>query len=141
MYRVHTQEYQRENDLRSLRPKKDELYRVLLGSYKYTKVSRIDNISRRRETYYVCQFGDCRKEFLKAWNMLDHARSHQGIRPFTWEKCGKSFTQKCNLTKHLKKHQFKRLAERKVFSCPVWFKSFTEKYNMRVSWYLGCWIS
>ena len=121
--------------MRSLRPKKDELYKVLLGSYQYTKISKFDSLSRRRETYYVCQFGEWRKEFLKAWNILDHARSHEGIRPFTWEKWGKSFTQKCNLTKHSKKHQFGRLAERKVFGCPIWFKSFTEKYNMRVKHY------
>ena len=44
------------------------------------------------------------KEFQRWWNLLDHCRTHKGIRPFKCDVWGKQFTQKGNLNKHLQIH-------------------------------------
>lgn len=56
-----------------------------------------------------------------------------GIKPNMCKYCGKGFTQKSNLTKHLKVHIKPELTERKRYSCPNCTSSYTERYNLRVS--------
>ena len=46
------------------------------------------------------------KEFQRWWNLLDHCRTHKGIRPFKCGVWGKQFTQKGNLNKHLQIHSY-----------------------------------
>ena len=60
---------------------------------------RYDNVgmTSRKRRVILCGYGNCGKEFVKAWNFLDHFRMHQGVRPYVCEVCDKSFTQKGNL--------------------------------------------
>ena len=60
---------------------------------------RYDNVGNttRKKRVIICGYDNCEKEFIKAWNFLDHFRMHQGVRPFVWNICNKSFTQKGNL--------------------------------------------
>ena len=60
---------------------------------------RYDNVgmTSRKRRVILCGYENCGKEFVKAWNFLDHFRMHQGVRPYVCEICDKSFTQKGNL--------------------------------------------
>ena len=51
-----------------------------LKGYKF-KYRYLQNTIRKRRVI-VCQYGDCRYEFSKTWNFLDHARMHLNIKPF-----------------------------------------------------------
>ena len=55
-------------------------------------------------TYYICTYENCKKEFTRTWSILDHARMHVGIRPYSCKICGRSYTQKGNMLKHMKRH-------------------------------------
>ena len=60
---------------------------------------------KRKKRIIHCKYKGCNKQFIKAWNFLDHARMHLGEKPFVCEICDSHFTQKGNLKKHLKKHE------------------------------------
>lgn len=62
----------------------------------------------RNKRIIVCKYNNCDKEFNKSWNFLDHARMHEGIKPFVCDLCGKSFTQSGNMKKHRKQHLLKQ---------------------------------
>jgi hypothetical protein len=51
-------------------------------------------------TVMICKFARCRRIFNKSSNLLDHLNMHEGVRPFGCLRCGKTFTQVGNLTKH-----------------------------------------
>ena len=62
---------------------KEEIYEQLLKPFRYEKVKRWDRIQRRFRISYICRYKDCNKEFTKTWNLLDHVRMHEGIKPYT----------------------------------------------------------
>lgn len=82
---------------------------------------------------YFCGHEECNKEFLRTWNLLDHLRMHEGVRPYICSICCKSFTQKGNLRKHFLQHNQPDLEERRRYNCQYCSSSFTERYNLRVS--------
>ncbi|CAI2385118.1 unnamed protein product [Moneuplotes crassus] len=79
----------------------------------------------------VCMHPGCGKKFDKKWNFKDHIRMHMGDRPYKCAHCPKTFTQKGNLDKHMKQHEFKDLQSRKIHECHICHKRFTEKYNLK----------
>lgn len=119
----HSNESVKDEDIQNLEVLKDCQY-----SLRYDQVG---NTNRKRR---VIIWGHtlCWKEFVKAWNFLDHYRMHIGIKPFDCEVWGKSFTQKGNLKKHQRQHNREDVRDRKVHACHLCNKSYTERYNLRV---------
>lgn len=74
----------------------------ILKGYKHEIAFIASNGSRRKKRVINCKYPGCTKHFVKAWNFLDHARMHLGERPFKCNHCSSSFTQKGNLTQHIK---------------------------------------
>ena len=121
-----TSEESKDGTYTSLEVLKDTQY-----SLRYDPVGT----NTRTRRVIICGSHGCGKEFIKAWNFLDHYRMHVGIRPFVCHICGKSFTQKGNLKKHRRQHEQTNVKDRKVHKCHLWDKSYTERYNLRVSWH------
>ena len=86
------------------KPASDDGLRVLKG-YKYEAVYLSSKGPRKRRRVILCKYPGCSKQFVKAWNFLDHARMHTGEKPFKSELCGSKFTQKGNLKKHMTIHK------------------------------------
>ena len=117
---------------------KEEIYEELLKPFRYEKLKTWDRAQSRFRISYICRYEDCDKEFTKTWNLLDHVRMHEGIKPFACQFWDKTFTQKGNLKKHnIIQHSTKSLKERKKFRCKVCNKRYTERYNLVVSNYFG----
>lgn len=95
---------------------KNDINLQLLKGFKYETDTR-RTPTGRPQTVYICGHEDCRKEFLRTCNLLDHMRMHEGIKPNNCEYCGKGFTQKSNLRKHLKVHLAPELQDRKRYTC------------------------
>ncbi|CAI2387810.1 unnamed protein product [Moneuplotes crassus] len=109
---------------------KTGLYENLLKPFKHAKRVETLPVSGRTITVYICKYDNCNREFTKIWNLVDHVRMHEGIRPYKCSFCSKAFTQKGNLKKHSKQHQHKSIEERRQFQCQVCKKRYTEKYNL-----------
>ena len=83
---------------------KDEMYFKLLDGYKYETISFYDEYKQKEIVEYRCGYPKCGKTLQKPWNLLDHVRMHEGVKPFKCQWCGKGFTQKGNLKKHARQH-------------------------------------
>jgi hypothetical protein len=112
---------------------KGEIYEKLLKPFRHEKKVSIDEATGKYRTLYVCKYGGCDKDYTKIWNLLDHVRMHENIRPYKCDTCGKTFTQKGNLKKHSKQHVLTSLKDRKRFKCEICNKKYTERYNLMVS--------
>ena len=73
---------------------KEALYENLLLPFKHDKMREWNKRHTKIITIYIWKYDNCNKEFDKIWNILDHMRMHEGIKPFTCKICGISFTQK-----------------------------------------------
>lgn len=111
--------YESYKQLKSLVKQEDpcatkvEIYTKLLEPFKHAKRLDFDPATRKARPIYICKYNECNKEYTKIWNLLDHVRMHEGIKPYQCDVCQKSYTQKGNLKKHMKQHQMKSLKERK----------------------------
>ena len=116
---------------------KEEIYEKLLEPFRHEKVKTWDQALGRFKISYICKYDECNKEFTKTWNLLDHVRMHEGIKPFVCKIWDKTFTQKGNLKKHnMIQHSTKSLKERKKFKCKLWNKRYTERYNLVVRFHI-----
>ena len=59
----------------------EDLY--ILKGYKYATSYLPSKGPRRRKRVLHCKYSGCSKQFIKAWNFLDHARMHLGEKPFS----------------------------------------------------------
>lgn len=113
---------------------KEEIYEELLKPFRHEKVKQWDELQSRYKISYVCKYEGCDKHFNKTWNLLDHVRMHEGIKPFVCSIWAKSFTQKGNLKKHnIVQHSLDSLQQRKKHKWDYWDKAYTERYNLVVS--------
>ena len=62
---------------------KEEIYEQLLKPFRYEKVKYWNRILRRFKISYICRYEGWDKKFTKTWNLLDHVRMHEGIKPYT----------------------------------------------------------
>jgi len=115
---------------------KNDVNLELLKEFEFETTEVQDPKDGTISTIYKCRFGRCDKQFNRTWNMLDHARTHKGVRPFKCQWWSKRFTQKGNMRKHLKQHVAPTLNERKKFKCEICSSRYTEKYNYNVSYVL-----
>lgn len=88
---------------------------------------------KKKMTVYIWKYNGCNREFIRTWNILDHAYMHTDSKPYICNYCGKGFIQKGNLKKHLKTHEVPKLRDRKRFQCDYCPRQYTERYNYMVS--------
>lgn len=53
-----------------------------LKNYTYESSFRKDPKTNKMVVVYTCGHEDCKKEFMRTWNLLDHLRMHEGIKPY-----------------------------------------------------------
>ena len=127
------QEFIRSEQIEQMRLSKYEMYDLLLQPYQCDCVKTTTNSNQKEKYVYICRYGRCNRLFTKGWNILDHVRMHEDLRPYQCEFWSRAFTQKCNLTKHRQRHIVADIKDRKKFRCSVCDKGFTERFNLRVS--------
>ena len=114
---------------------KEEIYEMLLKPFRHQKVKVWSSSLQRFIISYDCKYSGCEKKFTKIWNLLDHVRMHEGIKPYECKLCNKTFTQKGNLKKHnIVQHSDISLSDRKKFECSFCSCKYTERYNLTVSY-------
>ena len=109
---------------------KNDINLQILKQFEYDTEIRT-TATGRPQTIYIWKYDDCKKEFLRTCNLLDHMRMHSGIKPNMCDFWGKGFTQKSNLRKHLKIHVAPELEQRKRYTCSECGSKYTERYNFK----------
>lgn len=78
----------------------------LLKNYEYEIAEEKSPLTGKPLPKYIWKHkGSCNKKFERTWKLLDHCRTHSGVRPYSWTIWGRKFTQKGNRNKHMLKHE------------------------------------
>lgn len=91
-----------------------------------SKKSEAENVEKPPDlNLTVCDV--CKKVFKKKEFLMQHLKSHIGLRPFKCDEptCNKSFSRKEHLLRHIVSHTGK-----KMFTCDVCKKLFSRKDNL-----------
>lgn len=113
--------------------KKDMINYEVLKGHPY-EIKENTEKKEKGARQYICRYSDWNKVFYKTWNLVYHFRVHTNSKPFQCKSCGKGFTQKANLLRHLPVHEDIPLHKRKIFDCPKCSRKYSNKYNLNVSY-------
>ncbi|KAM3165258.1 Transcription factor IIIA [Lachancea thermotolerans] len=90
-------------------------------------ISSAGSTSSSRAKTWVCEYEGCSKAFTRPSQLTEHQETvHQGLKPFTCTECGRQFTRKT----HLERHMFTHTAE-KPFHCSHCGKGVTTRQQLR----------
>ena len=103
----------------------------LLKNYQW-EVEKRKNENGGITTVYICKYEGCDKEFTRTWSILDHVRMHEGVRPYVCKYCSRTYTQKGNMIKHMRRHTQPNVDSRRAYICEFCNHGYTEKYNLKV---------
>ncbi|CAI2372295.1 unnamed protein product [Moneuplotes crassus] len=81
--------------------------------------------------HYTCLMGTCKRKFNKFDDLKTHLVLHNKFKPFKCPNCPKRYTQKGNMTKHMRSHFTPNIENRRRFVCEFCHKGYTEKYNLK----------
>lgn len=84
--------------------KKDMINYDVLKGHPYEIRENPDKEKKKGARQYICKYPGWDKVFYKTWNLVYHFRIHTNVKPFQCKYCGKRFTQKANMKKHLPVH-------------------------------------
>lgn len=71
---------------------------VMPGTALYTRTFQKSEKTGRNNQVLKCNF--CHKVFEKKCNVVDHLRSHSGLKPYSCKHCGQLFTVLGNRDRH-----------------------------------------
>eukprot|EP01083_Nonionella_stella_P052233 138657_1 len=88
-----------------------------------TEIQVQRKFSKDENRPYICQF--CRLAFSQKGNLTVHLRLHAGDRPFQCEMCYKSFARKQTLVSHQRIH-----SNEKPYACQECDRSFSQRSQL-----------
>mmetsp|Transcript_15925 Transcript_15925/g.17666 ORF Transcript_15925/g.17666 Transcript_15925/m.17666 type:complete len:102 (+) Transcript_15925:419-724(+) len=80
---------------------------------------------------FKCKTGECAQMASSPFELLEHMKVHDSMKPHVCNWCLKRFSQRGNLKKHARQHANPDVNDRKRFKCQICPKGYTERYNLR----------
>lgn len=83
--------------------------------------------SSQRQKIYRCEYKDCNKAFTRPSLLTEHQLAvHHGIKPHECKICGKTFSKKSHLDRHMFTH-----SDSKPFICSICGKGVTTRQQLK----------